>query len=170
MYEETKAAIEAGIKSLRGEQDQLKSKVEGDIRGIQDQLRDLEQKGVPYRAGEGPTNKGGDGLAAIGQALRSDEFKSFAAGKSVTSGPMDLGMEIKSLLSLQGNPASGGTGVDVQPQYLGLVAPVQRPLRVFEVLPQRQVGGNTVGFNRIKWESDSNNADYQAGEGEDKAE
>lgn len=106
---------------------------------------------------------------ALAAAMKGEAFKSFREGKAISSGPMPV--EVKALTSLQGDPSTEPAGVDVTRVDLGVQTQIFKPIRVMETLPQRSItGGNTIGFNKISFVGGTNDADYQDGEGEEKAE
>lgn len=119
---------------------------------------------VPRGMATGSTIK-----TAMKTAMNTDAFRAFSEGKAISSGPMAV--EVKALTSLQGNTDSDPTGVDVTRVDLGVQTQVFKPIRVMETIPQRSITtGNTIGFNKISFVAGTNDADYQDGEGEEKAE
>jgi HK97 family phage major capsid protein len=130
---------------------------------------EIAQKGVTHPGAGLLHGRVGTIKAAIDGAMKSEAFRAFKEAKAISSGPMEIA--VKALTSLQGNPASEPTGVDVTRVDLGVQTQVFKPIRVFETIPQRQVTtGNAIGFNKISFVSGTNDADYQDGEGEEKAE
>lgn len=134
---------------------------------LTDTVQQMEEKGVRVRGApkqtEGPAE-------AIAKALNADRFKEFAAGKLPNSGKIELDIGLKALTSLQGSPATPPAGYDVQRDTMAIQTPVQQRLRVLDTLPQRDTTSNKVGFPLLDFSETSGGADYQNGEGTQKAE
>lgn len=134
---------------------------------LTDTVQQMEEKGVRVRGApkqtEGPAE-------AIAKALNADRFKEFAAGKLPNSGKIELDIGLKALTSLQGSPATPQAGYDVQRDTMAIQTPVQQRLRVLDTLPQRDTTSNKVGFPLLDFSETSGGADYQNGEGTQKAE
>lgn len=163
--------VEGGLQKLKAQVEQVAEDLQKKQALLQVQVIELAQKSVdgyhsPSMAGMPSTSSI---KAAIGKALGSEGFKRFAEGNP-TSGPIELGIDVKLLTSLQGNTGSDPAGVNVTRTDMGTGTQAFRPTRVLETLTQRTVTGNTVGFNRIDFASGVNDANYQDGEGEEKAE
>lgn len=132
-------------------------------------LLEVEQK-LARRGGGGNAVEDQSGLEQAYKGLvQSDGLKAMREEGATSSGRIVLDVGLKALTSLQGSPAATPVGIDVAPQRAGMVAPVQRPLRILEVLPSRPVTSNTFEAPLIDAAS-LTQADYQEGEGTEKPE
>lgn len=106
----------------------------------------------------------------MGKALsESSGLAQLKSGNAKSSGPIDLGLSIKALTSLQGATGSPLEGIDVQSQReQGLYGYAMRPLTLLEALPVRPIASNSLTFTRMT--DFANAADTQNGEGIEKAE
>ena len=161
--------IEAVKDGLKNVEQKLDEKFDAKFAAVNAALIEMGQQGGGHLfapSGMGVTSSIKTALAA---AMKGESFKSFREGKAISSGPMPI--EVKALTSLQGDPSTEPAGVDVTRVDLGLQTQVFKPIRVMETLPQRPIsGGNTIGFNKISFVGGTNDADYQDGEGEEKAD
>lgn len=130
---------------------------------INDELVDVRQKGASSAAFAVANKSGLKSLAS------EAGIKAVASGTARSSGPIDLGISVKTLTSLQGATGSPLSGIDVQSQRQeGLFGHAMRPLTLLEALPSRPIASNSLTFTRMT--GFSNAAATQAGEGATKAE
>ncbi|WP_303288238.1 phage major capsid protein [Marinobacter sp. SS8-8] len=129
-------------------------------------LRDLYQKG----GSSAPLPGGQQRVSSIREALtKSAGLARMQKEGSKNSDPIDLGLSIKALTSLQGSGGSPAEGIDVQPEREGgLFGYAMRPLTLFDVMPIRPISSNQLTFTRMS--GYSNAAAGQGAEGTTKAE
>lgn len=135
------------------------------ISGIEGEVTELYQKGTKAPA---PTSHKSGG--SIREALqKSGGLDRMRKGETKNSDPIDLGLSIKALTSLQGSTGSPGEGIDVQPEREGgLFGYAMRQLSILDVMPIRPIASNALTFTRMV--NYSNSADTQSGEATTKAE
>ena len=135
------------------------------ISGIEGEVTELYQKGT--KAPAPISHKSG---GSIREALqKSGGLDRMRKGETKNSDPIDLGLSIKALTSLQGSSGSPGEGIDVQPEREGgLFGYAMRQLSILDVMPIRPIASNALTFTRMV--NYSNSADTQSGEATTKAE
>jgi len=156
------------IKSQLSELDQKLgekfSRYEEQLETLSGDVLDIQQKAANAPAYEAKSRD------PMGQALANSQgLAQLRAGNAKSSGPIDLGMSIKTLTSLQGATGSPVEGIDVQSQReQGLFGHAMRPLTLLEALPVRPIASNSLTFTQMS--NYSNTAGTQDGEGVQKDE
>ncbi|MGY0634393.1 phage major capsid protein [Luteimonas sp. A478] len=144
--------------------------------GLRTQLQVLEQhvakldtEGGSYHSDAGPSigTRAMDSLRedpafaaaaeAVGRGMKPSQF----------AARINLDGSIKAALTNEGRGREGDTGIPGQSDHRGLVGPVQRPLRLLDVLPSRPTTRDSVEFIQI---SATGDAAEQIEEGDEKAE
>ncbi|WP_370212564.1 phage major capsid protein [Alloalcanivorax venustensis] len=151
------------LKRLDGQLSERFADYDAKLRNIDADLLDVQQKGASIK----PQARNGSNLPQV--LSKSQALADFKSGASRGTGPIDLGLSIKALTSLQGSTSSPQEGIDVQSQReIGLYGHAMRPLTLLEALPVRAIGSNALSFTRMT--DFSNAADTQEGEATSKAE
>lgn len=156
------------LELLRDSNEQMESEfknINQRISGIEGEVTELYQKGT--KAPASTAHKSG---GSIREALqKSGGLDRMRKGETKNSDPIDLGLSIKALTSLQGSTGSPGEGIDVQPEREGgLYGYAMRQLSILDVMPIRPIASNALTFTRMV--NYSNSADTQSGEATTKAE
>ncbi|HAJ44320.1 MAG TPA: hypothetical protein DCM00_17020, partial [Alcanivorax sp.] len=142
------------LKRLDGQLSERFADYDAKLRNIDADLLDVQQKGAFAK----PQARNGSNLPQV--LAKSQALADFKSGASRGTGPIDLGLSIKALTSLQGSTSSPQEGIDVQSQReIGLYGHAMRPLTLLEALPVRAVGSNALSFTRMT--DFSNAADTQ---------
>tara|TARA_B100002003_G_scaffold193510_1_gene183018 strand:- start:1499 stop:2623 length:1125 start_codon:yes stop_codon:yes gene_type:complete len=135
------------------------------INSVEGEMTELYQKGTKAPAPTGHKS-GGSIREALQKSAGLDRMRK---GETKNSDPIDLGLSIKALTSLQQGTGSPAEGIDVQPEREGgLYGYAMRQLSILDVLPIRPIASNALTFTRMV--NFSNAADTQSGEGTTKAE
>ena len=149
---------------------QFAEKAAGRLTEHDARLLEVEQKLARRGSALGGGDESHKGLEQVYKGLlNADGLKAMREEGATTSGRIVLDIGLKALTSLQGSPEATAVGIDVAPQRAGMVAPVQRPLRILEVLPSRPVTSNTYQAPLISADT-LTSAGYQEGEGQEKPE
>lgn len=127
------AAVKADLKAMTEENDKLAA----ELKGINDELVDLRQKGTKADAGKTSKTMGA-------QFIESDAFKSYAEGRTNKAK-----MEFKNTIIGEGGSPQEPTDDIVPKQNMsGIVGGAFRQLRLLDVLNTGVASGNTVHYTR----------------------
>lgn len=156
MSNELKEALQALSTKLETKQNEKFQQIENEIRDL------AQQQGAPHAWMPCKPQ------TMAQHFMKSDGFNAMKAGARDT-GKVTLNMELKALTSLQGSAEVTPVGIDVQSQRMGgLFGVAFAPTRLSEALAAIPVASNALSFTRLI--NDTNAADYQNGEGTNKAE
>ncbi|MGF2734834.1 phage major capsid protein [Marinobacter sp. DUT-1] len=164
MAEEVKKAL-ADLETDLGKRFEKIDDLDEQVTGIKHDMTELFQKGTKSPA---PASHKSGG--SIREALtKSPGLERMRKENSKNSDPIDLGLSIKALTSLQGSGGSPAEGIDVLPEREGgLYGYAMRPLSLLDVLPIRPISSNALTFTRMV--NFVNAAAGQGAEGTEKAE
>ena len=98
------------LKRLDGQLSERFADYDAKLRNIDADLLDVQQKGASIK----PQARNGSNLPQV--LSKSQALADFKSGASRGTGPIDLGLSIKALTSLQGSTSSPQEGIDVQSQ------------------------------------------------------
>lgn len=148
---------------------QSQAGVQANLRQLEQMVAKLDNEGGSYHAAAGPSigTRAMDSLRedpaftaaaeAVGRGMKPSQF----------AARINLDGSIKAALTNEGRGREGDTGIPGQSDHRGHVGPVQRPLRLLDVLPSRPTTRDSVEFIQIGATGD---AAEQIREGDEKAE
>lgn len=148
---------------------QAQAGIRTQVQCLEQMVAKLDSQGGSFHAESGPSigTRAMDSLRedpafaaaaeAVGRGMKPSQF----------AARINLDGSIKAALTNEGRGREGDTGIPGQSDHRGLVGPVQRPLRLLDVLPSRPTNRDSVEFIQITATGD---AAEQINEGDEKTE